>query len=63
MATSVMGSAAVSVQCVSAAGRVRRVISSDALTVSDAPLTDLDLVRQIRLWYGAIEQADRPRRR
>jgi hypothetical protein len=42
---------------------VRRVISSDALTVSDAPLTDLDLVRQIRLWYGAIEQADRPRRR
>ena len=28
---------------------VRRVISSDALTVSDAPLADLDLVRQIRL--------------
>jgi hypothetical protein len=27
---------------------VRRVISSDALTVSDAPLIDLDLVRQIR---------------
>jgi len=48
MATSVMGSAAISVQCVS--GRpVRRLISSDALTVSDAPLTDLDLVRQIRL--------------
>jgi len=41
------------------------VISSDALTVSDAPLADLDLVRQIRLQYiyGAIEQADRTRRR
>jgi hypothetical protein len=28
---------------------VQRVIPSDALTVSDAPLADLDLVRQIRV--------------